>query len=104
MSLIWRVNILVFKQMKLVPNVGSDRSWVWSTPADMSEGEARPEQLAIRFATPENANAFKEKFEEAQQINSTFSPNEENKPPGEDTTAQTTTTPPKTEQASSTEK
>ena len=39
--------------MKLSPNVGSDRSWVYNTPADVSEGEARPELLAIRFANSE---------------------------------------------------
>lgn len=45
--------------MKLVPNVGSDRSWVYTTLADVSEGEPRAELLAIRFATPErNYNSF----------------------------------------------
>lgn len=39
--------------MKLSPNVGSDRSWVYTTPADVSEGEARAELLAIRFANSE---------------------------------------------------
>lgn len=39
--------------MKLSPNVGSDRSWVYNTPADVSEGEPRAELLAIRFASSE---------------------------------------------------
>lgn len=39
--------------MKLAPNVGSDRSWVYNTPADVSEGEPRAELLAIRFASSE---------------------------------------------------
>ena len=44
---------LVSESMKLAPNVGSDRSWVYNTPADVSEGEARAELLAIRFASSE---------------------------------------------------
>ena len=77
--------------MKLSPNVGSDRSWVYNTPADVSEGEARAELLAIRFASSErkllissmklsinfyyfiyfiDANLFKEHFDRAKLINS----------------------------------
>ncbi|RKO97494.1 Ran binding protein 1, partial [Caulochytrium protostelioides] len=55
--------------MKLQPNVGSDRSWVWSCTADFSEGESRPELLAIRFGNPENAEKFKAEFEAAQLSN-----------------------------------
>ncbi|KAI8098596.1 uncharacterized protein BX664DRAFT_319098 [Halteromyces radiatus] len=62
-------NHYVNKDMKLSPNVGSDRSWVWNVAADVSDGEAKPETLAIRFANSENANLFKEKFEECQKIN-----------------------------------
>ena len=36
--------------MNLAPNVGSDRSWVWNTAADVSEGEPEAVTLAIRFA------------------------------------------------------
>ena len=43
--------------MSLAPNVGSDRSWVYSCMADFSEGEAKPELLAIRFANTES-NSF----------------------------------------------
>jgi Ran-binding protein 1 len=73
--------------MKLSPNVGSDRSWVWNTTADVSEGAAEPQTLAIRFANTESkdshsavlldatadplidANLFKEAFLKAQQEN-----------------------------------
>jgi len=74
--------------MKLAPNVGSDRSWVWkyvrehfratycsvflllhSVLADVSEGEVTAETLAVRFGNSDNANLFKSKFEEAQSIN-----------------------------------
>ena len=43
--------------MKLTPNVGSDRSWVWSVLADVSEGAPTRELLAIRFANTESALA-----------------------------------------------
>jgi hypothetical protein len=39
--------------MKLSPNVGSDRSWVWNAAADVSEGEPEAVTLAIRFANTE---------------------------------------------------
>ena len=44
----------VVPDMKLAPNVGSDRSWVWTTAADVSEGEAEAQTLAIRFANSES--------------------------------------------------
>lgn len=40
--------------MTLSPNVGSDRSWVWSVAADVSDGEPTAETLAIRFANSES--------------------------------------------------
>ena len=40
--------------MKLAPNVGSDRSWVWNVTADVTDGEATAETLAIRFANSES--------------------------------------------------
>jgi len=40
--------------MKLSPNVGSDRSWVWNAQADVSEGEPEACTLAIRFANSES--------------------------------------------------
>ena len=71
--------------MKLSPNVGSDRSWVWNVAADVSEGEPEAQTLAIRFANSESrcpghtpaptmlikidANLFKESFIKAQQEN-----------------------------------
>ena len=77
---------LVVPDMKLSPNVGSDRSWVWNAAADVSEGEPEPCTLAIRFANPESkifrdyredkqtndvvdANLFKDAFVKAQQEN-----------------------------------
>ncbi|RMJ28765.1 ran-specific GTPase-activating protein 1 [Aspergillus sp. HF37] len=63
-------NHYIVPDMKLNPNVGSDRSWVWNASADVSEGEPEAQTLAIRFANSENANLFKESFEKAQQENS----------------------------------
>lgn len=63
-------NHYITAEMKLTPNVGSDRSWVWSTAADISEGEVRAETLAIRFANSDLANEFKGEFEKCQVINS----------------------------------
>jgi len=55
--------------MKLSPNVGSDRSWVWNAAADVSEGEPEAVTLAIRFSNAENANGFKDAFIKAQKEN-----------------------------------
>lgn len=81
----WRF-ILVVPDMKLSPNVGSDRSWVWNAAADVSEGEPEAQTLAIRFANSESklivqfvqryrnwleldANLFKDAFIKAQEEN-----------------------------------
>jgi len=62
-------NHYIVPDMKLSPNVGSDRSWVWNAAADVSEGEPEAATLAIRFGNSENANLFKEGFIKAQQEN-----------------------------------
>ncbi|ROV98998.1 hypothetical protein VSDG_03791 [Cytospora chrysosperma] len=62
-------NHYIVPEMKLSPNVGSDRSWVWNAAADVSEGEPEAVTLAIRFGNPENANAFKDAFIKAQKDN-----------------------------------
>lgn len=75
-------NHYLIPSLKLAPNVGSDRSWVW-TATDFSEEAPTVELLAIRFATPESAlrlfhrwphshaisdaKEFKEKFENCQK-------------------------------------
>jgi RanBP1 domain len=45
---------LVTPDMRLSPNVGSDRSWVWNVAADVSEGEPEAQTLAIRFANSDS--------------------------------------------------
>ncbi|KAL4785571.1 RanBP1 domain-containing protein [Aspergillus varians] len=62
-------NHYIVPEMKLSPNVGSDRSWVWNAAADVSEGEPEASTLAIRFANSDNANLFKEAFEKAREEN-----------------------------------
>jgi len=62
-------NHLISHEMRLQPNVGSDRSWVWKVAADYSEDPPTSETLAIRFANSENAEQFKIAFEKAQKSN-----------------------------------
>ncbi|KAL0487397.1 RanGap [Acrasis kona] len=57
-------NHFILPGMNVKPNVGSDRSWVYNTPADFYDDQANPELLAVRFANPEKASEFKAKFEE----------------------------------------
>lgn len=54
--------------MELKQHASSDRAWVWSVPADFADEEPKPELLAIRFATSENALRFHGKFEEAKEL------------------------------------
>lgn len=56
-------NHLLTPDMELKPNASSDRSWMWHTNADISDGKAKAEQLAARFKDAKMANQFKEKFE-----------------------------------------
>jgi len=78
-------NHAISADMKLQPNVGSDRSWVWKVVADYAEETPSAETLAIRFANSDNANLFKTKFEEAQTINAGLS----SSAPAEGTTEET---------------
>lgn len=72
--------------MKLQPNIGSDRSWVWKVAADYAESPPTSETLAIRFANSDSkyssvnfipgglnfvpdAGQFKSAFENAQETN-----------------------------------
>lgn len=50
--------ISVLPEMKISPNVGSDRSWVWTATADVSEIEPEAQTLAIRFANSESKFFF----------------------------------------------
>uniref|UniRef100_A0A8C7XAZ2 E3 SUMO-protein ligase RanBP2 n=1 Tax=Oryzias sinensis TaxID=183150 RepID=A0A8C7XAZ2_9TELE len=60
-------NHYITADMLLKPNAGSDKSWVWNA-IDYADEEPKPEQLAIRFKTVEEASLFKAKFEEAKKV------------------------------------
>ncbi|KAI9508659.1 ran/spi1 binding protein [Russula earlei] len=62
-------NHLISADMRLQPNIGSDRSWVWKVVADYSEDPPTSETLAIRFANSEYAGQFKKAFEDARENN-----------------------------------
>lgn len=58
-------NHAIDPRIKLEPNVGSDRSWVWSA-FDFAEGALVETVFALRFADSDVAQEFKKKFLECQ--------------------------------------
>lgn len=56
-------NHLILPDTELKPNIGSDRSWVYTVAADISDEEPEAMTLAIRFGSKENADKFKEHFD-----------------------------------------
>ncbi|KAF7355078.1 RanBD1 domain-containing protein [Mycena sanguinolenta] len=66
-------NHVISSDMRLQPNIGSDRSWVWKVAADYSESPPTAETLAIRFANSDNAGQFKTAFEDGQKKNASLS-------------------------------
>lgn len=61
------VNHVLDPRIKMEPNAGSDRSWVWSA-FDFAEGELTETVFAARFADSDVAATFKAKFEEEQKV------------------------------------
>merc|ERR1719162_2225210 len=59
------VTHLVNPDTELAPNVGSDRSWVWSA-CDFSLGEIDDAVFAIRFRNTDEAKTFKEAYDGAR--------------------------------------
>jgi Ran-binding protein 1 len=57
--------ILVLSSLHIKPNVGSDRSWVYTTP-DSAEDSLGTETFAVKLGNVESAKEFFAKFEEAQ--------------------------------------
>lgn len=53
-------------RIKLEPNVGSDRSWVWSA-FDFADGDLVETVFAMRFVDSDTAQEFKKKFTECQE-------------------------------------
>merc|ERR1719421_1842385 len=58
-------NFFIQPTIELKVNAGSDRSWVWQC-MDFSEEKQEVSVLAIRFANSENAQKFKEAFDEGK--------------------------------------
>uniref|UniRef100_A0A8C5M9C9 RAN binding protein 2 n=1 Tax=Leptobrachium leishanense TaxID=445787 RepID=A0A8C5M9C9_9ANUR len=58
----WITTTMNLKQLS-----GSDRAWMWMAN-DFSDGDAKLEQLAAKFKTPEQADEFKSKFEQCQRL------------------------------------
>ncbi|KAF9820952.1 hypothetical protein IEO21_00929 [Rhodonia placenta] len=77
-------NHAITSDMKLQPNIGSDRSWVWKVAADYSEYPPTSETLAIRFANADNAAEFRSAFENAQKINANLTSSSADVPPPEE--------------------
>jgi Ran-binding protein 1 len=59
-------NHAIDPRITLEPNVGSDRSWVWSA-FDFAEGELVETVFAVRFVDSDVAKEFKDKFLECQK-------------------------------------
>ncbi|CAE6528043.1 unnamed protein product [Rhizoctonia solani] len=74
-------NHYITNDMKLQPNVGSDRSWVWKVAADISDGEPTAETLAIRFANKDIADEYKAAFEAAQETIASLASGDPGVPP-----------------------
>uniref|UniRef100_A0A8C5IIS3 RAN binding protein 2 n=1 Tax=Junco hyemalis TaxID=40217 RepID=A0A8C5IIS3_JUNHY len=58
----WITTTMNLKQLS-----GSDKAWMWMAN-DFSDGDAKLEHLAAKFKTPEQAEEFKQKFEECQRL------------------------------------
>lgn len=61
-----KVNHFLDPRMKLVPNSGNDRSWVWIA-MDFAELELTETTFAVRFSNSDIAQTFKEEFEKYQK-------------------------------------
>ena len=60
-------NHLISEKMEMKPNAGSNKSLVWFTSSDYSDGEPKPEQLAVRFKTPDICEHFLSVFNKAKE-------------------------------------
>lgn len=62
------MNHLISPTVILAPNVGTDKSWVF-TAQDYADEVLKVETFAIKFSTPEIANQFKEAVDAAKVAN-----------------------------------
>ena len=56
-------NHSITADMSLLPNAGSEKSWMWYTPCDFADEIAKPEKLAVKFKHVETAQEFKKIFD-----------------------------------------
>jgi Ran-binding protein 1 len=62
-------NHYITPDMKIAPMSTSDRAWLWSVAADVSEGEPEAITVSVRLANAENAQLFKDAWLKAQKEN-----------------------------------
>lgn len=74
-------NHAVDPRIVLTPNMGSDRSWVWSA-FDFADGELVETVFALRFGDSDIAKEFEAAFKKAQESMKQLLAGEDN--PGED--------------------
>ena len=60
-------NHFINPEMDLKPGLGSDRSWVWHTPSDFTEGTYTTETFSVKFKTKTIAANFKEVFDSLKE-------------------------------------
>lgn len=61
-------NHFITPWMELKPSAGSDKAFVYTVLVDFADEKPKSECLAVKFGTVDNANMFKNKFEEAKHI------------------------------------
>lgn len=69
-------NHLVSPSVELEPNVGSEKSWVFSAN-DFAEGTVEEKLFAVKFGSVENAQDFKKAVDAAKEVNKTLMADEE---------------------------
>ncbi|KAJ8123874.1 hypothetical protein ONZ43_g274 [Nemania bipapillata] len=71
-------NHYITPDMKIAAMSTSDRAWLWSVAADVSEGEPEAITVSVRLANAENAQLFKDAWLKAQKENEALFGKEEN--------------------------
>ncbi|XP_065643044.1 uncharacterized protein LOC136074635 [Hydra vulgaris] len=61
-------NHAIVADMELKPQGKSNKAWVWSTQADISDGEAKSGQFCANFKTSESATDFKLCFDKCKVV------------------------------------
>ena len=75
-------NHVIDPRIVMTPNVGSDRSWVWSA-FDFADNELKETVFALRFADSDIAAKFKEEFQKAQAAMAAMEGGEDGAPSAE---------------------